>query len=213
MNMLSEPKIDALLAIVVCLGSVAGCHSVSALNAEGNTSERVATLSNSGWRGFSYGTNLHGGTGIIKNQLAGASIEVGKHSYQAIVSRRSKLAILILQDMFYLDAICAFNLDARAGHRYTLGDVLSDNPEYISEATMYRARIEIQESTAGEHPFLRLIEAECTSVKNVKGAYVPPSSWLNYQLDTLCSKEIDCERPGGVCRIEPGFTFGVCTYP
>lgn len=207
-----ELKIATVLiaSIAVLFGCSYRIPPVVALDTEGKISTNVATLLNSSQQEFMFYTALHGGDGILQKQEGGASIALGEHTYQVLVTRRSKLAILILQDIFYRDAVCAFSLNARPGYSYTLGDVTNSDKVMDGRAIMYRAKLQLVEQESAKPPSEMAVDAECTSTKNLKGEFVPPSSWWNFQLDTLCKQHGTCGRVGEVCRTDPGFRFGVC---
>ena len=199
-----------LMVILATSGCVYKIPSVAALDAFEKISPNVAILSNSSQREFWFYTELHGGDGIIRKQEGGASIEPGVHSYQVLVTRRSGLAILILQDMFYRDAVCAFSLDAQPGHTYTLGNVTKAEKVSNSQEAIYRAILSVVEHQEGGQSTERLIEVECASTKFLKGDFVPPSSWWNFKLDLLCSQNSSCTRDGEICRKQSGFQYGIC---
>jgi hypothetical protein len=137
----------------------------------------------------------------------------GVHWYQAMVSRRSKLAMFLLMDAFYVEAMCGFRLEAAAGKTFRLVDVEKDGFVPDNAAKFYKASLVIEERSPGGDSEAYRIPAECADLELFQGGWYRYRDDMKAKGGALCQSDQDCLMEGAACDVGADFSFGVCRKP
>ena len=205
------------LITAACVVSLMGCSSTYKAYKTYDGMElplaEIATVHNSSHYAFWSFTDIVSVDGMLIKQPANAIAALpGTHWYQVAVTRRSILAMLLLKDGFYHEAICGFMLQAAPGATYTLGVVENGGLASTNEHKVYIASLGIEETFANGASVIRQIPTECTNLDLIERGWFER---LNPRVSKkyLCQDKLDCQVEGTVCIKEAGYSYGVCGNP
>jgi hypothetical protein len=134
---------------------IAGCAlpTIKAYDGQAKPEYEVVTVFNSSRFAFWSFTDIYSIDGLLLYQPASSMVVLpGAHCYQVVVTRRSKSAMLFLQDSFYEEAICGFKLEAAPGTTYVLGPVNNGGQLSTDEHNVYIAFWRLKSVSPMVHP-------------------------------------------------------------
>ena len=142
----------------------------------------------------------------VEPTVARYSLLPGSHRCEVWVDRLSPVSLIILHDVYYTDAVCAFELNTVPGSSYELVDVDSGSH---GEREMYKATLELRRRVGDGGAEAMNVPAECAGMDVFEhGRFEIPHDLARGGL--LCRTSAECLKDGAVCTIRNGYIYGTC---
>jgi hypothetical protein len=211
----STRRFHIKLMLLTCMTCAAGCSkpAFKAYNGPERLPSETATIRNSSQ--FAFWSSVDLISVDDQNVLGRNEITVlpGAHWCQVMVTRRSKPAMLLMKDAFYVEATCGFKMEAAPGTTYRFVDVDNDGPTSDNVSVLYKALLEIEERVVGGDFGTRNIPVECARWELFHRGWYKLRDDMKSKGGFLCRGNQDCLVEEAVCNVGTDFTFGICRKP